>query len=773
MLLTTIPGISEAQYISSPDNQNFLLSGIINDQKNHHFLAGANISLTGRNTGTVTDLEGAFSLELPKDNYELHISFVGYKNIDTLIVLDHPLHLLINLETENKELEEVIVSAGQGKREMMEGNVLRLTSKEIEKIPVFMGEKDMMKTAQLLPGINQVIDGHSGITVRGGEIDQNLILLDHATLYNPSHLLGFFSIFYDDAIRDLTVYKGGQAANFGGRLSSVINIRMEDGAGKPLEAIGEIGLISSKLSFRGPIIKDKTSFNISARRSYADIFIPMLPYTDLKTSRLYFYDIYAKAQHTFTRGNNVSFSFYKGNDVFKNDYAYTYLGNEMASLNYQNRPGSRTGIMLNLHYSNYKYDLGTVESEHPNSFEWKSEIMELGLNADFSYKINRKNSLEYGLQLISHVLDPCLAEGKGEGSMLTSFRIEPSRDFENALYISHRSQIAKKLSIRYGIRYSIFSNLGSRTVFRYDPEFVVTDSTYYPDGRIYHSSHGPEPRVKISWQTGKLSRLEFSYNRNRQYMQLANESLAGTPLDIWFTSGPNIRPQVADQYTIGFFRPLFKQKIAFSIETYYKNQSEALDFKDHAKLWMNPHLETEIRRGKAWAYGIEFTFHKSYGRLNGWINYSYSRSFRKISGINNNKAYPSEYDTPHDASIMINFEISPRINISAVWVYATGKPITLPAGKAIVNGTTIPVYNERNSDRLPDYHRLDLSLVISGKEHKRFHGEWNLSVYNAYNRKNAISVNFVKDSSDPSKIYAEKNYLFPILPSISYKFYIR
>lgn len=635
-----------------------------------------------------------------------------------------------------------------------------------------MGEVDLIKAIQLLPGVQAVAEGSSGYSVRGGGPDQNLVLLDEATVYNPSHFLGFFSIFNNDAIKEVKLYKGDLPAQYGGRLASVLDVRMKDGNAKQLEGSGGIGLISSRLTLEGPILHDKTSFLVAGRRTYADVFLPLARQESARNSRLYFYDLNLKINHHLNDRNRLFLSGYFGRDVFKNPFALMKLGNATGTFRWNHLFSQKVFSNLTLVFSHYNYSLGTSEEDQPYSFIWTSNLQDLRLNYDFTWYAGASNTIRLGASMIQHTFDPGKAEGQSEESLFDEYKLKRTKALESGIYVSNEQTIGTRLTLRYGIRLSAYSNLGPGLVYQYDSSFQVVDSAEYGRGRLYHTYLALEPRLSLSYMLDEVSSLKASYSRASQYIQLAQNSTAGTPLDVWFGASPNVRPQVSDQVVAGYFRNFNKNAFEASVETYYKWMNHSIDFKDHAQLLLNRHLEGELRFGKAWAYGIELMIRKNEGKLNGWISYTYSRSFRKFNDINSGRTYPAPYDSPHDISIVVNYDLSPRLSFSANWVFSTGKPVTFPTGRAVIDGVVVPIYSDRNAYRVENYHRLDLSIIFRQKPHdRRFKWDLVLSAYNAYDRHNAWAINFVQDPDDPLITYAEKTYLFGIIPSLTYNFH--
>ncbi|NTW25984.1 MAG: TonB-dependent receptor, partial [Lentimicrobium sp.] len=614
-------------------------------------------------------------------------------------------------------------------------------------------------------------EGSSGFSVRGGSPDQNLILLDEAIVYNASHLLGFFSVFNNDAIKDVALYKGDIPASSGGRLSSLLDIRMKDGNLKTLSGAGGIGTISSRLTLEGPIIKDRTSFLVAGRRTYVDIFLPLAKNEDIRDNILYFYDFNAKINHRIDEKNRIFMSGYFGRDVFSNDFARMSLGNQTGTFRWNHLFSQKLFSNFTVIHSLYDYQLGTAEG-NASSFIWKSKMQNQSVKGDFTWFVNPGNTLKFGTSVIYHTFDPGKAEGTGSESLFTTYELPRNYAIEYGVYISNEQKITEKLMLKYGVRFSAFQNIGPGTIYNYDQDYNATDSIVYNKSKIFNTYHAFEPRLGLNYILSPSSSIKASYSRTVQYVQLAQNSTAGTPLDLWFPSSPNVKPQKADQFAIGYFRNLKENTIETSAEVYYKSMTDVIDFKDNAELLLNPELEGELRIGKGWSYGLELMVRKNSGKLSGWVSYTLSATRREIEDINDGQSYRAPYEKPHNISIVLNYEFSERAVLSGNWVYSTGAPVTFPTGRAVVGNVIVPIYSSRNAYRLPDYHRLDLSFAIKekNKKNRKWQGEWNFSVYNAYGRKNAWAINFIQDPNNPNQTYAEKTYLFSIIPAITYNF---
>lgn len=751
----------------------YTVSGHIKDSGTGEELIGAAVFVSELGKGTVTNAYGFYSLSLIPGFYELTFSYIGYLPQTRAVNLNDDVTINVELAENIHELEEVTVSAEgpQAHLRKAEMGVNKLPIKSIKRIPTLMGEVDVIKAIQLLPGVQASSEGASGFSVRGGNPDQNLILLDEAVVYNASHLMGFFSVFNNDAVKDVKLYKGDIPADYGGRLSSLLDVRMKDGNMKHFSGSGGIGTISSRLTLEGPIRKEKTSFLISGRRTYADAFLPFAKNEDVRKSTMFFYDANAKLNHIFNENNRLYVSTYLGKDVFENVFARMAFGNQTYTVRWNHVFSGRLFSNFTLLHSRYQYELGVPEGE-ANSFIWESNLHDYSVRADMNYFITPEHTLRFGLISTYHNFKPGTARGIGEKSFFSEFVVPDNYALENGVYVSAESSVAERWNFKYGLRFSSFHNIGKATIYNYDENYVAQDSTVYGKGDFFNSFGGLEPRLAVSFLLNDVSSLKASYSRTRQYIHLAQNSTAGTPLDVWFPSNPNIHPQISDQVSAGYFRNLPGDKLEASVELYYKEMGNSIDFKDHANLLLNQKLAGEIRVGESSSYGIEILLRKNTGKLTGWIGYTYSKTQRVVAGINNGVPYDAPYDKPNDLSIVLNYELSRRIWVSANWVYSTGLPVTFPTGRFEYMGNIAPVYSDRNAYRMPDYHRLDLSVSLGSKikPDRKWGWDLNLSVYNAYNRHNAWAINFVQDEADPNITHAEMTYLFPIIPALTWNF---
>ncbi|HEX7411961.1 MAG TPA: TonB-dependent receptor [Bacteroidales bacterium] len=773
MLLIALFSFGGQAFAKDSSGKTYAISGYIKDGSNGEALTGATVYIRSLKSGVTTNLYGFYSISLPEGSYLLEFSFLGYATKQQQADLRENVTLNIDLMLRHEELTEVEI-VGQRKDDNIkkpEMSVVRMDVKAINRIPALFGEVDLIKAIQLLPGVQATSEGSTGFSVRGGNPDQNLILLDEAVVYNASHLLGFFSVFNNDAIKDVTLYKGDIPASSGGRLSSLLDVRMKDGNSRKFAATGGLGLISSRLTLESPVFNDNTSFIVSGRRTYADLFLPLANNKDIRDNKLYFYDLNAKATHRFDDNNRIFLSGYFGRDIFSNQFALMSLGNQTATLRWNHLFSKSLFSNFSIIYSKYDYSLGTPEGE-ASAFKWTSNLRDYSAKADFSWFLSPLSTIKFGASTTYHEFSPGDARGVGDSTLISEYILPGSYALEHGIYISNEQKISGLLTLKYGLRLSVFQNVGAATLYHYNAGFEAIDSTIFGKGKFFNNYAALEPRIGLNYAINELSSVKASYSRTAQYVHLAQNSTAGTPLDIWFPSSPNIKPSIADQVALGYFRNIRHNTVETSVEVYYKKMGNVIDFRDHAQLLLNRKLDGELRFGNAWAYGLEMMVKIPEGRLNGWVSYTLSASKRKIAEINSGNIYSAPYDKPHNISVVFNYELSKRVLISANWVYATGIPVTYPTGRAVIGNKIVPIYSDRNAYRLPDYHRLDIAVTLKGKskEGRRWHGEWNFSVYNAYGRRNAWTINFVQDDKNPNITYAEKTYLFSVIPSVTYNF---
>lgn len=755
------------------EDKKVTLSGYITDASNGESLPGATIVVNELKIGTTSNNYGFYSISVIPGSYIVSYSYIGYATQKLTIDLTKDQNINIELSGTAQELNEVVVSdeAPNANVTNVQMSVNKLSSKTIQEIPALMGEVDLIKALQLLPGVKFVAEGATGLSIRGGSPDQNLILLDEATVYNAGHLMGFFSVFNNDAVKSVELFKGDLPAKYGGRLSSLIDVRMKDGNFKGFHGNGGIGLISSRLMLEGPIVSDKASFMVAGRRSYADLFLRLSSNEDIRDNILYFYDLNTKVNYNINDKNHIFISGYFGKDVFKNGNFGMNWGNSTGTIRWNHIIHEKLFSNFTFVASKFNYNLG-VPKGNENAFNWGSALTDYNLKGDFTWYLNSNNTITFGVSGIYHDFFPGLIEGYGDDSFISKYELPDNYALESAVYIGNEQKIGSLFNLRYGVRFSMFNNIGPGTIFDYDSTGSAIDSIAYPKGEVYNTYTNIEPRIGLVFLLNEESSLKASYSRNVQYIQQAQNSTAGSPFNIWFPASPNIKPQKSDQFALGYFRNFDESMYESSLEVYYKTIHDAIDFRDHAELLLNKYIEGEVLTGKGWSYGAEFMVKKTRGNLTGWVSYTYSRSIREIPGINDGNAYNATYDRPNDISVVANYQLSKKISLGATWVYATGQPVTFPVGRFYYNNTVIPVYTDRNSYRFPDYHRLDLSFTYRfiPEVERKWQSEINVSLYNAYNRKNPFMITFTSDPNDPNNTYAEMTYLFGIIPSITYNF---
>ena len=756
---------------SPADKNTVVLSGHIKDGGTGELLIGAAVYFKELKSGTTSNLYGFYSYAVKPGTYAVDIIYLGYETISNTIELNSNTTLNVELFADNKKIEEVVVTSTKVDAHVRDAQmgVQKLQSKDIKAVPALMGEVDLIKVLQLMPGVQATSEGSSGFSVRGGNPDQNLILLDEATVYNAGHLLGFFSVFNNDAIKDVQLYKGDIPANYGGRLASLVDVRMDDGNNKKWEGNGGIGLISSRFTLQGPIINSKTSVIASARRTYADIFLPLLAEEENKNSKIYFYDINAKIKHVIDNNNRVYLSFYTGRDIFKETRSSINYGNRTFTLRWNHVYNPKLFSNLTLISSNYDYSLEAKDAT--SGFRWDSKLLDYSMKVDFDYYPNPNNTISFGGQSIFHTMQPATAMGTGDNTLINKIVLPDAHALEHAVYIANTQSIGR-LSLKYGLRLSGLQNIGEGTVFQYDENYEEVGKKEYASGDVFNSYWGLEPRLGLSFMLNNSSSVKGSYARTRQYLHLASNSTSGTPLDVWFMSSPNIEPQISDQFSVGYFKNLKNNTIETSVELFYKDMQNTIDFKDHPNLLLNEKMEGELRIGTSWAYGTEFLVKVNKEKYNGWIGYTWSNSWREIPEINDGNKYLSPYSRTHDVSVVLNRALGKRGRLGMNWIYSSGTPMTSPIGRMFIGGDVVPIYSGRNQERMPDYHRMDISYTLQSKNKKKrkWQGEWNFALYNAYGRKNAWSIYYEQDEDDPYEVKANKTFLFQIVPSVTYNF---
>lgn len=751
--------------------QRFTLSGTVKSKETGETIIGASVRLLEKPGGVTSNEYGFYSITLSAGSYNIEISSVGKKSDTLNVLLTKDILQNIYLLEEPKNLEEVIVSArSRGGRSISgtQTGVEKLTTSEIKNIPVLLGEKDVLKTIQLLPGIKSAGEGNSGFFVRGGSSDQNQILLDEANVYNASHLLGFFSTFNSDAIKDITVYKGGMPAQYGGRLSSVLDIKMNDGNNQEYKVSGGIGLISAKLNVEGPIQKDKSSFLVTGRRTYADIFLKASSDSSARNSQLYFYDLNAKMSYELGSKDRLYFSGYFGKDRlgFEDQFGINW-GNATATARWNHIFSKKLFSNTSLIYSNYDYDLKIQTGS--SDFKIFSQIKDWNLKQDYQLNAGVKNNIRFGWSSTYHKVRPGEITESQESSVNSKTQ-QKRYSLENGVYASNTWKASDKINLTYGLRLTNFMVLGKGDFYNLDANGKVIDTMSYKNGEVVKTYWNLEPRLAIGYQYNSSSSVKASYVRNTQNLHLISNSTSSTPTDKWVSSTNIIKPEISDQVSVGYYKNLIGNKYELTVEAYYKKMQNQIDYRDGADVFTNDVIETQLLYGKGRAYGIEFMLRKKTGKLTGWVSYTLSKTERKIDGINNNQWYNARQDRTHDIAIVGVYQLNKKWTLSANWIYYTGNAVTFPNGKYIVGGQTVYYYTNRNGYRMPANHRLDLGATKQLKQRKKWSSEIAFSLYNAYGRENAYAITFRDNEDNPNKTEAVQTSLFRWVPSVSYNF---
>jgi hypothetical protein len=753
----------------SAQAQNFTISGSVKDKASGEDLIGAIIAvkeIPGK--GTVTNAYGFYSLTLPQGNYTLLYEYLGFETQQMPIQLKANMTLNIEIGEGSETVGEVVIEGEREDRNVRssEMGTVKIDPKSIESVPVLFGERDIIKIFQMTPGVKSAGEGNAGFYVRGGGSDQNLILLDEAPVYNASHLLGFFSVFNSDALKDVTLYKGGMPAEYGGRASSVMDIKMKDGNSKKLAGSGGIGLISSRLTLEAPIVKDRGSFIISGRRTYADLFLKLSKNETTRQTKLYFYDLNLKANYKLNDKNRLFLSGYFGRDNFELGNAFGFdWGNATGTLRWNHIVNEKLFSNTSLIYSNYNY---RFKFNAGGEVLFSSTIKDLNLKQDFSYFPNPNHKIKFGFNAIHHTFVP--GEIKSDFASFNDIKLSTRYALEGGLYVQNDQSIGENFSIQYGLRYSMFDYMGEGNAYTYNSEGDTIGSKRYGSWESIQYYGGLEPRISAKYSIDRKSSVKASYNRAYQYLHLLSNSTSTQPTDIWVASSNNIKPEIADQIAVGYFRNFKDNKYEFSFEAYYKKMHNLIDYRNGADLFFNELAEGQLVFGKGRAFGAEFFIRRQTGKLTGWISYTLSRSLRTFDEINNGSEYPARQDRIHDFAIVAMYAISEKVKLSANWIFYTGSAVTFPSGKYEINGIAVPYFTERNGYRMPNYHRLDVGITINGKKREKWESSWNISAYNAYARRNAYSITFRTNENDPNVNEAVRTALFRIVPSITYNF---
>jgi hypothetical protein len=760
------------------------VSGFVKDQSNGEGLIGVSVYVREAETGVVTNPYGFYSLTLPNGSYTLVFSYIGYQKVTKEFTLDADKTISIEMADESNELAEVTISTQKEDENVrgIEMSVNKVEMKTIRKMPALLGEVDLIRSIQLLPGVTTVGEGASGFNVRGGDVSQNLVLLDEAPVYNSSHLFGFFSVFNPDAVKDVKLIKGGIPAQYGGRISSILDVRMKEGNAKKREINGGIGSIFSRLTYEQPFAKGKGSFIVAGRRSYIDVLAKPFLNSDLKDSKFYFYDLTAKVNYRLGDKDTFYASGYFGKDVFGGgDFGFGW-GNATATARWNHIFSNKLFMNLTGYYSNYDYNLGQNQNkpDAKDKFDWKSKIISTSIKPDFTFYITPNNQLTFGGQYIHYDTRPGKATFVSEGDM-QDISLEPRYADESALYAGNELKFGDRVSLQYGVRYSYFRSLGPGTEYLYaetekgkrkEPIFPGTE---YKKGDVIKSYGNLEPRAALNIGITSNASIKASYNRTSQYLHLLSNTAASSPLDVWTLSGINIKPEKADQVALGWFQNFSNNTYEASVEVYYKKMYNQIDYVPASNLLLNEYFAGDLLFGKGRAYGAEFYVKKNKGRLTGWVSYTLSRTERQVESVNNDDWFPARFDKPHNITAVAIYELTKRLTLSSNFTIQSGTPATFPTNRYTVGGIVIGNnYNGmRNNSRIPAYHRLDLAATLKAKKKlfKVGEGEWVFSVYNVYNRRNPFSVYTRINEDNPLKAEAVRySVIGNFIPSITYNF---
>ena len=771
-------------FYSAFSQEKFTISGYVKDAKNGESLIGVTVYKKNSQIGASTNEYGFYSLTMPKGTDTVVFSFIGYQSIFRVVNLTSNQTISVELPEEGKNLAEVVISAEKADANIksMEMGVAKLDIQQIQKMPALLGEVDIIKSIQLLPGVTTVGEGASGFNVRGGNIDQNLVLMDEAPVYNSSHLFGFFSIFNPDAVKDVKLIKGGIPSQYGGRASSVLDIRMKEGNSKKLEVNGGIGTVFTRVSVEAPILKDKASFIIAGRRSYIDVLAkPFIAKRspDLKDAKFYFYDLTAKFNWRINDKNTVFASGYFGRDVFGAGFKFNW-GNSTATLRWNHIYNSKLFMNLTSFYSNYKYELGFGDEGSNQKFEWISNIINYSFKPDFTYYLNSKNTIRFGAQAILFTFKPGNAIITSQAGTKSDISLDKQYGVEYAAYFDNEQKLSTRFTLQYGLRWSFYNYIGKGNKYTYrdtipNESKPLDKEEKIANGETIKMYNVPEPRLAVNYTINDKSSIKLGYNRMTQYLHIVSNTAASTPLDIYTPVTNNIKPLIADQITLGYFRNFKENMFESSAEIYYKDLQNQLDYVDNANLLLNRYLEADLVQGKGRAYGAELYLKKSKGKLNGWVSYTLSKTERQVRGISNDEWFLSKYDRTHNVNTVLIFDLNKRFSFSANFVFQTGTPATFPTAKVEIQGYVIPynTENKRNNYRNTAYHRADIGITYNFKKNdrRRYKQTIVLSVYSVYNRRNAFSTYFRNNPDYPVNTEAVRySVVGSFIPAITYNF---
>lgn len=751
--------------------QDPILHGYVRDANSGEKLIGSTLQLSDGSKSVTTNAYGYFSLAVPKGEVSVLISHIGYDLLSLDLSVSGDQQVNIELNKKEKVLEEIVISGSREESTLQSPQMgkTKLQIEELKNIPVIFGERDILKTIQLLPGVTSGGEGSTDFYVRGGGGDQNLILLDEATVYNSSHLLGFFSTFNSDAIKDVSLYTGGIPAEYGGRASSVMDVKMLEGNKKEFHGEGGVGLIASRLKLEGPLKKDKSSFMLSGRRTYADMFLKLSKDEDIKQSSLYFYDLNAKLNYEINDKNTIFASGYFGRDAMSHADLFKFdWGNRTGTMRWNHIFNQSLFSNTSAIYSDFTYNVN-VQSSNAD-FVISSLIQNIHIKQDFDYYSKDNNKVKFGVHFLHRTVKPASLKAK-ENTGVNTLDIENRKGMEADAYVSYERKWNDRFSTLSGLRLSNFMAMGPGSFFEYDKDGEAVGSQYYNSSDIVKRYTYLEPRLSLRYLINDKSSIKASYNRITQNLHKLTNTTSSLPTDQYVISSQNIKPQIVDQVSAGYFRNIFGDRYEASVETYYKWMENQIDFRNGADLQANVHLEGELLFGIGRAYGVETLLEKKKGRLTGWVSYTLSKSERKIDQINNGDWYRARQDRTHDLSLVALYKLSQSWTLGSTFTYYTGNAITFPRGKYTLENQTMYYYADRNADRMPDYHRLDISATYEPERTgKNWQSSWSFGVYNAYNRKNAYLIDFKENEVNKNQIDTYRIALFGIIPSVTWNF---
>ncbi len=760
--------------------EKFTVNGYLRDGSNGETLIGANVFIKELSTGANSNEYGFYSISLPQGKYTIEYSYLGFETVTQVVELDQDRKIDMEFEAEGIEIEEIVITgeAENANVSDVEMSANKLDIATIQKMPTLLGEVEVLRSIQLLPGVSSVGEGASGFNVRGGSIDQNLVLLDEAPVYNSSHLFGFFSVFNPDAVKDVKLLKGGVPARYGGRLSSILDVRMKEGNNKRFALKGGVGAIFSRLSVEAPIVKDKSSFILAGRRSYIDVLAKPFLQDGLEDSKLNFYDLTLKTNYKFGEKDRLFLSGYLGRDNFGfGDQAGFNWGNKTLTLRWNHLFSEKLFSNLTLYASDYDYKI-SFGDDSANRFDWNAKIVNYSAKPEFSLFVSPENMIRFGGQGIIYRFEPGNAVGVSEGEVL-DISVDNKYAIEGALFVENEIDLSPALTINYGLRWSYFNYTGKGLAYDFGEPLSlgtrkpVTGAVDFDQWESIKTYSNFEPRLAIKYQLSENNSIKASYNRMSQYIHLISNTTASTPVDIWQPSTNNLKPQLADQVALGYFQNFEDNTYELSTEIYYKKYSNLLDYIDGADILLNELLEADLLEGDGRAYGLELMLKKNKGKFTGWASYTLARSERRVEGINNSTWYPSRFDQTHNLSLTGFYEAGKRWTFSANFVMISGTPTTFPTNRFVQQGFVIPnnSLETRNNVRIPLYHRLDISATLQGKKNpdRRYQSEWVFSIYNLYSKRNPFSI-FFRQQNDAVTQAIRLSVIGNFVPSVSYNF---